>query len=517
MAKRQRVASEDGAAAKTTAKKKLQKLRKDEVADDGEDEEPVRNKKQQRNRKNVEKEEATSDSEEEQDQEDGEEQDQGEKETKVTFEELKVHEEIVKACKALGWSHATEIQREAIPHALEGRDVIGLAETGSGKTGAFSVPMLCRLLDQPTRRLFGIVLAPTRELAFQIHEVVQGLGTSIGVKSCCVVGGVDRVAQAIALAKKPHIVIGTPGRVVDHLENTKGFTLDSARVLVLDEADRMLSMDFEEEINSILQAMPPRGTRQTFLFSATMTSKVAKLQRASLDSPVKVEVSKSRYQTVKTLEQNYMLTPAQYKDTYLIFILNELAGQTAIIFVSTCHNATRLALMMRNLGIGATALHGQMHQTKRLGALNRFKSQGNNVLVATDVAARGLDIPSVDLVVNYDVPSNGKDYIHRVGRTARAGKAGRAVTLVTQYDVEVFQRIEAMLRKKLTAFPAQKDLVMVLNDQVSEAARQAVMQIREEEEGKGGKRRFHGKGRGGGGGGGGGGRGRGRGRGRSGR
>lgn len=421
-----------------------------------------------------------------------------EDEAQVTFADLKVHEEICKACTGLGWKYATAIQREAIPHALEGRDLIGLAETGSGKTGAFSVPMLCRLLDQPTRRLFGLVLAPTRELAFQIHEVVQGLGTPIGVKSCCIVGGVDRVSQAITLAKKPHIVIGTPGRVVDHLENTKGFSLDSARVLVLDEADRMLSMDFEEEINAILQAMPPRGTRQTFLFSATMTSKVAKLQRASLDSPVKVEVSKSRYQTVKTLEQNYLLVPASYKDVYLVFILNELAGQSAIIFVSTCNNATRLALMMRNLGIGATALHGQMHQTKRLGALNRFKSQGNNVLVATDVAARGLDIPSVDLVINYDVPSNGKDYIHRVGRTARAGKAGRSVTMVTQYDFEIYQRIEAMLKKKLSEFPAQKDLVMVLNEQVSEASRQAVLQMREEDETKGGgKKRRHGSGPGG--------------------
>uniref|UniRef100_A0A7S2RMD6 RNA helicase n=1 Tax=Mucochytrium quahogii TaxID=96639 RepID=A0A7S2RMD6_9STRA len=420
---------------------------------------------------------------------------EGDEEEKTTFEELNVNKEICKACNSLGWKYPTEIQKETIPHALEGRDIIGLAETGSGKTGAFSLPILSGLLREPTRRLYAIILAPTRELAFQIHEVIQALGSSIGAKSCCIVGGVDRVSQAMALARKPHVVIGTPGRVVDHLENTKGFSLDNTKVLVLDEADRMLSMDFEEEINGILQVMPPVGRRQTFLFSATMTNKVAKLQRASLKNPVKCEVSSSKYQTVKTLVQQYMFFPAKYKDTYLAFVLNELAGQTAIIFTSTCHSATRVAMMLRMLGIDATALHGQMIQTKRLGALNKFKSSGSNVLVATDVAARGLDIPSVDLVVNYDVPTNGKDYIHRVGRTARAGKSGRSVTMVTQYDLDIYQRIEAMLDKKLDEFPATKELVMVMHDQVSEAARQAMNKIREEESNRNDNR----KGRGGGG------------------
>jgi len=432
-----------------------------------------------------------------------------------TFEELGVHEELCRACEMLKWTSPTLIQLEAIPHALAGRDIIGLAETGSGKTGAFSIPMLCGLLNEPTRKLYGLVLAPTRELAFQIHEVVSALGSTIGVKSCCIVGGVDRVSQAIALAKKPHVVIGTPGRVVDHLENTKGFSLDSTKMLVLDEADRMLSMDFEEEINNILQVMPPRGQRQTFLFSATMTSKVAKLQRASLTDPVRCEVSASKYQTVKTLVQQYMFIPAKYKDTYLVYVLNELAGQSAIIFVSTCSAAARICETLRLLGIEATALHGQMVQTKRLGALNKFKSEGNNILVATDVASRGLDIPSVDLVVNYDVPSNGKDYIHRVGRTARAGKSGRSVTMVTQYDIEVYQRIEDMISMKLTEFPAPKDLVMVLHERVSDATRQAVTKIKEAEQSKGSRRTGRGggpPGRGGGGAGrGGGGAGRGRG------
>jgi len=413
----------------------------------------------------------------------------GDEVSAASFRELGVHEELVRACEKLGWKEPTEIQKETFAMAMEKRDVIGLAETGSGKTGAFMLPVLCRLLQEPSRRLFCLVLAPSRELAVQIHEVTQALGIGIGVKSCCIVGGVDRVAQAIALAKKPHVVIGTPGRVVDHLENTKGFSVDGTRILVLDEADRMLSMDFEEEINTILQVMPPRGKRQTFLFSATMTNKVAKLQKASLSDPVKVEVSESKYQTVKTLVQEYMFVAAKYKETYLVYLLNELAGQTTMIFVSTCHNASKLALVLRILGMGATSLHGQMPQAKRLGALNRFKSAGNNILVATDVAARGLDIPSVDLVVNYDVPMNGKDYIHRVGRTARAGKAGRAITMVTQYELELYQRIEQMLKKKLTEYVTEKELVMVLHEQVVEASRQAANQIRDQE-GKHGKKRY---------------------------
>mmetsp|Transcript_6733 Transcript_6733/g.11864 ORF Transcript_6733/g.11864 Transcript_6733/m.11864 type:complete len:461 (+) Transcript_6733:48-1430(+) len=408
----------------------------------------------------------------------------------VTFASLGVVEEVVQACDKLGWTSPTQIQREALPYALKGRDVIGLAETGSGKTGAFSLPILCGLLQEPTRKLFAIALAPTRELAFQIHEVVQALGSSIGVKSCCVVGGVDRVSQAIALAKKPHVVVGTPGRIVDHLENTKGFSLDTTKILVLDEADRMLSMDFEEEINTILQVMPPRGKRQTFLFSATMTSKVAKLQRASLDNPVRVEVSASKYQTVKTLVQQYLFVPAKYKETYLVYILNELAGQSAIIFVAACNTASKIALMLRTLGIKATSLHGQMHQTKRLGALNNFKTQANHILVATDVAARGLDVPSVDLVINFDVPSNGKDYVHRVGRTARAGKSGRSVTFVTQYDIEIYQRIETMLGKKLEEFPAPKELVMVLHERISDASRQASNKLKEDEAGGKNKKPF---------------------------
>jgi ATP-dependent RNA helicase DDX47/RRP3 len=200
------------------------------------------------------------------------------------------------------------------------------------------------------------------------------------------------------------------GRLVDHLENTKGFNLRNLKYLVLDEADRMLSMDFEEEINKILAVIP--SDRRTFLFSATMTSKVAKLQKASLKDPVRVEIS-NKFQTPKTLVQQYLFIPAKYKDCYLAYILDEFKGQSVIIFTATCNSALRVTLMLRNLGFEAVCLHGQLSQAKRLGALNKFKAGQRNILVATDVASRGLDIPNVDMVLNYDIPSHGKDYIHR--------------------------------------------------------------------------------------------------------
>lgn len=217
-----------------------------------------------------------------------------------------------------------------------------------------------------------------------------------------------------------------------------------------------------------------------------MTKKVAKLQRASLKNPAKVEVA-SKYQTVKTLNQQYMFVPANAKERYLVYVLNELAGQTALVFTSTCHAASKLAAMLTILGFSSIPLHGQLPQTKRLGALNKFKSSSRKILVATDVASRGLDIPAVDLVINFDVPANGKDYIHRVGRTARAGKSGRAVTMVTQYDIELYQRIEELIGQKLEAFPFTKEEVDVLAESVNTAGRTAVSNLKAEKESAEGK------------------------------
>lgn len=395
----------------------------------------------------------------------------------ASFRSLGVCDQLAEACESLGWKTPTSIQVDAIPHAFKGHDLIGLAQTGSGKTAAFALPILQALLEKP-QSLFACVLSPTRELAIQISEQFEALGSGIGVKCAVVVGGIDMMAQSIALARRPHIVVGTPGRLVDHLTNTKGFSLRTIKYLVLDEADRLLNMDFEQEIDEILKVIPKE--RHTYLFSATMTNKVAKLQRACLKNPVKVEVS-SKYSTVDTLKQQYLFIPAKFKDCYLVYLLNELAGSTVMVFTRTCEATRRLALILRNLGLDAIPISGQMSQPKRLGALNKFKAGEQSTLICTDVASRGLDIPSVDVVINYDIPTNSKDYIHRVGRTARAGRSGRAISMVCQYDVELYQKIEELIGKKLPVFAAEEEEVLLLLEQVSEAQRLTTIHMREKD------------------------------------
>ncbi|RKP08364.1 DEAD-domain-containing protein [Thamnocephalis sphaerospora] len=403
----------------------------------------------------------------------------------ATFKELGVIDPLVEACDKLKFKHATPIQRESIPWALQGRDIIGLAQTGSGKTAAFAIPVLQALWEKPSG-LFACVMAPTRELAFQISETFEALGSVIGVRCAVIVGGMDMVSQAIALSKKPHVIVCTPGRLQDHLENTKGFSLRTLKYLVMDEADRLLDMDFGPKIDQILKVIPRE--RNTYLFSATMTTKVAKLQRASLRNPVKVEVS-TKYQTVTTLLQYYIFFPFKHKDCYLVYLLNEMAGNSVIVFVRTCNDAQRVALLLRSLGFPAIPLHGQLSMDKRLGALNKFKAGTRSIMIATDVAARGLDIPFVDGVINYDIPTHSKEYIHRVGRTARAGRSGKSITLVTQYDVELLQRIEHVLGRKLDGYAVDKDAVLMLQERVSEAQRHATISSKRQGRGGGGRRR----------------------------
>lgn len=394
-----------------------------------------------------------------------------------TFKEFGVIEPLCEACDKMHFAKPTAIQAKAIPEALQGRDVIGLAQTGSGKTAAFSIPILQALWDNP-RPFFACVLAPTRELSYQIAQQIEALGATIGARCATIVGGMDMMSQSIALSKRPHVIVATPGRLQDHLENTKGFSLRGLKYLVMDEADRLLDLDFGPIIDKLLQNIPK--DRRTMLFSATMTTKVAKLQRASLRNPVRVEIG-TKYSTVSTLHQYYLFMPFAHKDTYLVFLANEQAGHSIIVFTRTVNDAQRLAVMLRMLGFSAIPLHGQLSQTARLGALNKFKSGGRNIMVCTDVAARGLDIPAVDLVVNFDIPTHSKDYIHRVGRTARAGRQGRSVTLVTQYDVELLQRIEAAIGKKLAEFPGANDreMVMLLSERVGEAQRAAIRELQE--------------------------------------
>ncbi|KAG2157361.1 DEAD-domain-containing protein [Suillus clintonianus] len=403
-----------------------------------------------------------------------------------TFKELGLIDPLLEALDKINFTKPTEIQQRALPHALEGRDIIGVAETGSGKTAAFALPILQKLWDEP-KGLFACILAPTRELAYQIAQQFESLGSAMGVRSLVLVGGMDRMQQAVGLAKRPHIIVATPGRLNDHLQNTKGFSLRSLKFLVMDEADRLLDMDFGPEIDQILKVIPKERT--TYLFSATMTTKVAKLQRASLINPMRVEVS-SKYQTVSTLLQYYLLVPLVHKDVHLIYLANHLASNSIMIFTRTVHDAQRLSIMLRSLGFPAVPLHGQLSQSQRLGALGKFKSGSRKLLVATDVASRGLDLPSVDIVINFDIPTHSKDYIHRVGRTARAGRSGKSITMVTQYDVELVQRIEKVIDKKMELWPTDKEEVMLLKERVDEAARLAINELKEEAKaGGGGKKR----------------------------
>ncbi|OIT27385.1 PREDICTED: DEAD-box ATP-dependent RNA helicase 10-like isoform X1 [Nicotiana attenuata] len=395
------------------------------------------------------------------------------KEEAKSFKELGVSDQLIEACDNLGWKTPSKIQAEAIPHAFEGKDLIGLAQTGSGKTGAFAIPILQALLDSP-HAFFACVLSPTRELAIQIAEQFEALGSGVGVKCAVLFGGIDSVQQSIALAKRPHIVVAAPGRLLDHLSNTKGFSLRTIKYLVLDEADRLLDEEFEKALDQILHAIP--HDRRTYLFSATMTEKIE---------------TASKYSTVKTLKQQFRFLPAKYKDCYLFYILSKItekSGSTSMVFTRTCDATRLLALMLQNLGLRAIPISGQMIQPKRRGALNKFKAGECNILICTDVASRGLDIPSVDMVINYDIPTNSKDYIHRVGRTARAGRSGVAISLVNQYEVEWYTHIEKLIGKKLPEYPAEEEEVLLLLERVTEAKRISQMKIKE----SGGKRKHRG-------------------------
>jgi len=324
---------------------------------------------------------------------------------------------------------------EAIPYALKGMDLIALAQTGSGKTAAFALPILQALLEH-RRPFFACVLSPTRELAIQIAEQFEGLGAAIGLVCSVLVGGVDRIQQVISLARRTHIIVATPRRLLDHLTDTKGFSLNKIKYLVLDEADVLLNMEFEKSLDDILKIIPKE--QRTFLFSATMTDKVKKLQRACLGNPVKLKVS-SKYSTVDTLREEFYLVPADDKDCCLVYILNKVPGS----------------------------------MDKRLGALNRFKSKGCNIITCTNVASCGLDIRGVDVVINYDIPSP-KSYVHRVGRTARAGRSGYAVSLVNQYDVGRFKDIEELLGKEISKHEVDECELKILKECVCDSRRIAL-------------------------------------------
>ncbi|KAK6947209.1 DEAD/DEAH box helicase domain [Dillenia turbinata] len=394
------------------------------------------------------------------------------------FSDLGLPEWAIHICKALGITRPTPVQQHCIPRILAGDDVLGIAQTGSGKTAAFALPILSRLAENPYG-IFSLVITPTRELAYQLAEQFRALGSPLHLRCAVVVGGMDMITQAKALMQRPHVVIATPGRLKVLLEQNPDMpaVFSRAKFLVLDEADRVLDVGFEEELKVVFECLPK--DRQTLLFSATMTSDLQTLLEVSANEAYFFEAYEG-FKTVESLRQQYIFVPENVKDVYLLHILSNMDGmgvRSAIIFVSTCRNCHLLSLLLEVLEVEAAALHSYKSQSLRLAALLSFKSGKVPILLATDVASRGLDIPTVDLVINYDIPRFPRDYVHRVGRTARAGRGGLSISFVTQRDVDLIHEIEAVVGKQLDKFECKENEVLDGITKVYKARRVAHMNM----------------------------------------
>lgn len=359
------------------------------------------------------------------------------------FEQLKVRKDLVQILDSHSITEPTEIQARTFPAAANGHDMVGVSQTGSGKTLAFLLPLLQQVLltDKP---FYTLILAPTRELSLQILDMLR-MFESLNIRYSLLLGGEEFSSQVESINKRPHIVIGTPGRVVKHIQKTKNFHIERIRKLVLDEADRFSETDFSDDLSLIAKRLEKKN--QTLMFTATLTEKAKSLAGLFMRSPKIIQVSGS--ESSSTLTDTFALVPEKYKPTVLYNLLKDQASCSVIVFVSLCSTSQRLGQALERLGLSCGFLHGKMPQSRREEIVRSFRAQEIRILVSTDVASRGLDIPHVGMVVNYDCPSLAKVYIHRVGRTARAGKEGAALTLVTQYDVEGLQKLEFVLKRKL--------------------------------------------------------------------
>lgn len=355
-----------------------------------------------------------------------------EKASAKTFAELHLTRPLLKAVDQLEWTKPTPIQSSAIPYILAGRDLCGSAVTGSGKTGAFVLPVLERLLqsgvDNATR---VIILLPTRELAAQCHAVVKSLSRYTGIRAALVVGGLSNKTQEVALRTRPHILVATPGRLIDHMRNAQSFTLDDIEILIMDEADRLLEMGFQAEVEEIVRNTHEAG-RQTLLFSATMTTGLKGLIKLSLQNPINLAVDPV-FDVAATLSQEFVKLKSAFedsKDAVLFSLVTRTYQTRTIIFFKQKIVAHRFKILFGLTKLKSAELHGNLTQAQRLAALDSFRDGSVDFLLCTDLAARGLDIAGVETVINYDMPSEVKEYVHRVGRTARAGQQGRACSIV---------------------------------------------------------------------------------------
>jgi ATP-dependent RNA helicase RhlE len=358
----------------------------------------------------------------------------------TTFSELGLRPELLDAVRDAGYAHPTPIQRDAIPLALKGRDLIGLAQTGTGKTAAFTLPILQRLLDGP-RRPRALILTPTRELAAQVDESFVKYGKHAGLKVLAVYGGVPIDPQERTLRRGVDIIVATPGRLLDHLER-RNIAFDDLEVLVLDEADRMLDMGFAPQINRVVAQIPPY--RQTLLFSATMPPEVEALARKYLRKPIVVQVGR-RSEAANTVTHAVYPVPRERKSALLVELLRKDDMDSVLIFTRTKHGADRVVRHLERAGLTATALHADKTQAQRTRALDDFKRGAVPILVATDIAQRGLDVTGITHVINYDVPQQPEDYVHRIGRTGRAAQTGDAFTFMSTDEIAMVRTIERML------------------------------------------------------------------------
>lgn len=368
----------------------------------------------------------------------------------MEFEMLGLRPRVVKQLKAQGKIHPTPIQRQAIPHAMNGRDIMGLAQTGTGKTAAFGLPLVDALLSfgapPEPKTATSLILAPTRELAKQIAEALAGFTRGSHLKVAVVVGGMSINRQIETMRRGADLLIATPGRLIDLLDR-KAVQLNQTRFLVLDEADQMLDMGFIHALRRIAPLLP--RDRQTMMFSATMPKLMADLSAQFLTNPVRVEVARPGV-AAENIAQSVHFVAQDEKANLLISLLKEHQGDRALVFARTKHGAERLMKKLRTAGFPAASIHGNKSQGQRDRSIREFRSGESTILVATDVAARGIDIPNVKYVYNFDLPNVAENYIHRIGRTARAGASGRAVAFCAQEEAKELRAIEKILKSRIT-------------------------------------------------------------------